>query len=211
MGDRKNSATKPHHPRFPEIVSKMCPEKHARCGDQQEKTEDVQNEMKPLHQSDAEQDHGAAHDESANNSPDQYAVLCAGWNPEMREDEHEHKNVVHAQGVLDQVTGKKVEPVMRPFHTPDDSVKRQRNDHPKGAAPRRCVHAQFAPASMERQQIDPNGNEHANVKGDPEPDARRHAGQGFMRKAVRQSQIARRAEGTYTSQGRICPHKWMLN
>ena len=114
----------------------MFPEKHARCGDQQEKTEDVQNEMKPPHQSDAEQDHGAAHDESANNSPDQYPVLCAGWNPEMREDEHEHKNVVHAQGVLDQVAGKKIEPVVWPFHTPDDSVKSQRDDHPQEAAPR---------------------------------------------------------------------------
>jgi hypothetical protein len=49
------------------------------------------------------------------------------------------------------------------------------------------------------------------VKGDPEPDARRHAGEGFMRKAVRQSQIARRAEGTYTSQVYICPYQWMLN
>ena len=100
---------------------------------------------------------------------------------------------------------------MWPFYTPDDSVKRQRNDHPKGAAPRRRAHAQFAAASMECEQVDPDGDEHANVKGDPEPDARRHAGQVFMRKAVRQSQIARRADGTYTSQGRICPHKWMLN
>jgi len=33
----------------------------------------------PPHQSDAEQKSCAAHDESANNSPDQYAVLCAGW------------------------------------------------------------------------------------------------------------------------------------
>jgi hypothetical protein len=49
------------------------------------------------------------------------------------------------------------------------------------------------------------------VKGDPEPDARRHAGQSFMRKAVRQSQIARRADGLYTSRVRICPYKWMLN
>jgi hypothetical protein len=49
------------------------------------------------------------------------------------------------------------------------------------------------------------------VKGDPKPDARRHGGQGFMRKAVRQSQIARRADKTYTSQERICPYKWMLN
>ena len=84
--------------------------------------------------------------ESANNSPDQYAVLCAGWNPEMREDEHEHKNVVHAQGVLDQVAGKKIEPVVWPFHTPDDSVKGQRDDHPQEAAARRCGHAQFAAA-----------------------------------------------------------------
>ena len=64
---------------------------------------------------------------------------------------------------------------------------------------------------MESEQVNPDGDEHANVKGDPEPDARRHAGQGFMRKAVRQSQIARRADGIYTSQGRICPYKWMLN
>ena len=173
----------------------MFPEKHARCSDQQEKTEDVQNEMKPPHQSDAEQDHGAAHDESANNSPDQYPVLCAGWNPEMREDEHEHKNVVHAQGILDQIAGKKIEPVMWPFHTPDDGVKCQRNDHPKRLRRAAAAMLNSRPRSAESEQVDPNGNEHANVKGDPEPDARRHAGQGFMRKAVRQSQIARRADG----------------
>ena len=86
-----------------------------------------------------------------------------------------------------------------PFHTPDNSVKGQGDDHPQKAAPRRCVHAQFAAAYVESEQVDPYGNEHANVKGDPEPDARCHSGQGFMRKAVRQSQIARDAEGTYTS------------
>src|SRR5215472_2184751 len=144
--DRKNPATEPHHASFPEIVRRIFPEKHARCGDQQEKTEDVQNEMKPTHQSDAEQDHGAAHDERANNSPHQYAVLCARWNPEMREDEHEHKNVVHAQGVLDEIPGKKIEPVMWPLHTPDDSVKGQGDDHPEDAAARSCTHAQFPAA-----------------------------------------------------------------
>ena len=52
---------------------------------------------------------------------------------------------------------------------------------------------------MESEQINPDGDEHANVKGDPEPDARRHSGRGFMRKAVRQSQIAQRADAIYTS------------
>ena len=64
---------------------------------------------------------------------------------------------------------------------------------------------------MKCEEIDSNGDEHTNVKGDPKPDARRHAGQGFMRKAVRQSQIARRADATYTSRGHICPYKWTLN
>jgi hypothetical protein len=97
------------------------------------------------------------------------------------------------------------------FYPPDDAVKGQGEDHPEKAAARRCGHAQFATAQVESEKIDTYGDEHANVKGDPKPDARRHAGQSFMRKAVRQSQIARRAEGTYTSQGRVCPHKWMLN
>src|SRR5262245_25798697 len=154
-------------------MASMFPEKHAHCGDQQEKTEDVQNEMKPPHQSDAEQDHGAAHDQGANNSPDQYPVLCSGRNPEVREDEHEHENVVHAQGVLDEIAGKKIEPVMWPFYTPDDSIEGQRDHYPHEASPRRCAHAQFAAPSTESKQIDPDGDEHANVKSDPEPDARR--------------------------------------
>src|SRR4029078_7203421 len=105
-----------------------------------------------------------------------YPVLCAGWNPEMREDEHEDKNVVHAQGVLDQIAGKKIEPVMRTFNTPHDGIKCQRDDHPKNAATRSSTHAQFAAAPAKRQQIDPNRNAHANVKGDPKPNTRRAAG-----------------------------------
>src|SRR5262249_4578442 len=176
-----------------------------------QKTKDEKNKMKPPHQSDAEQNHGAAHDQGANNSPHQYAVLCAGRDPEVREDKHEHKNVVHAEGVLDQVAGKKIDCVVWAFYTPDDAVKNQRDYHPNKAAARRCAHAQFAAAPTEREQINPNGDEHANVKSDPEPDARRHARQGFMRKAVRQSQIALHADATYTSRRHICPHQWMLN
>jgi len=49
------------------------------------------------------------------------------------------------------------------------------------------------------EQVNPNGNEHANVKGDPKPDARRHGGQSFTPRGSRQSQIARGADATYTS------------
>ncbi len=124
---------------------------------------------------------------------------------------YEHKNVVHAQRVFDQIAGKKIEPVVWPFETPDDTIKSQRDDHPQEAAAARCGHAQFTAPEAESEKIDPNGDEHANVKCDPEPDARRHSGQGFMRKAGPQSQIARRAEATYTSREHICLHQWKLN
>ena len=52
---------------------------------------------------------------------------------------------------------------------------------------------------MEREKVDPNRNEHANVKGDPKPDARRHGGQSFTPLGSPQSQIARDADATYTS------------
>ena len=52
----------------------------------------------------------------------------------MRKDEYEHKNVVHAQRVFDQIAGKKIEPVVWPFETPDDTIKSQQDDHPQEAA-----------------------------------------------------------------------------
>jgi hypothetical protein len=50
------------------------------------------------------------------------------------------------------------------------------------------------------EKVNSNGNEHANVKGDPKPDARCHGGQVFMSRGVEQSQIARSTDATYTSQ-----------
>ena len=105
----------------------------------------------------------------------------------MREDEHKNKNVVHAQRILDQVAGKKIEPVVWSFNTPDQSVKRKRDDHPQDAAPRRGAHAQIAVAQAEREEIDSDCNEDADVKRNPKPDARRHGGQVFMPRGARQS------------------------
>ena len=139
--NRKDTATDPHHVGLSEIASKMLPKKHARGGDQQEESKDVKDEMKTPHQSNAEHDHCAAHDQRADNSPHQNPVLCPWRNTEMREDEHEHKDVVHAQGVLDQVPSEKIEPMVWPFNTPDDDVKGERHQDPDDAASRRSSHA----------------------------------------------------------------------
>ena len=91
------------------------------------------------------------------------------------------------------------------FDAPNNGVKRERDNDPKNAASRCSGHAQCAAAQMKREEVDANGNQHPNVKGDPKPDARRHWGQVFMPKAVGQTQIARRADATYTSHNAFVP------
>src|SRR6266550_5520917 len=98
----------------------MFSKKHACRRDEQEETEEIKNEMKALHQRDTAQDHGAAHDKCADNSPDQNAMLCERRDAEMRENQYKHKNVIHAQRILDQVAGKKIEAVMRTLKAPHE-------------------------------------------------------------------------------------------
>jgi transcription elongation factor GreA len=59
----------------------------------------------------------------------------------------------------------------------------------------RRAHAQFAITTLERDEVDRNCDEDAYVKGDPEPDARRHRGQVFMPRDLRQPQISTGARG----------------
>ena len=40
---------------------------------------------------------------------------------------------------------------------------------------------------MEREEVDPNRNEYAYVKGDPKPDTRRHGGETFMQRGAQQT------------------------
>ena len=54
------------------------------------------------------------------------------------------------------------------------------------------------PRRLEREEVDPNRNEDANVKGDPKPDARRHGGETFMHARHAATQIARLPHAAYS-------------
>src|SRR5438132_3777442 len=72
------------------------------------------------------------------------------------------------------------------------------------------AHVKSAPKPYRRSE-DRLMQRNMETQANPEPDARRHGGQTFTLRGSRQSQIARRADATYTSRGKICPHQWMLN
>jgi hypothetical protein len=54
---------------------------------------------------------------------------------------------------------------------------------------RRCAHAQFAIAKLERDEVDSNCDEDADVKSDPKPNAGCHGEEVFTSREPRQSQI----------------------
>ena len=125
--NRKNPAAHLQHPTLCEIASWMFPKQHAGRSDEQEETEEIKNEMKTVHQCDTAQDHGAAHDECPYYSPDQDASLRHRRNAKMRENQHKYENVVHAQRILDEIAGEKIERVVRSFDSPDQGVKGKRH------------------------------------------------------------------------------------
>src|ERR1700741_1777730 len=88
---------KTHHQTVPEIWFAGLSKKHSNGGHQQENSKDVKNEMKPRHQSHAEQNHDAAHHEGAENSPNKSAMLRHRRHPEISEDDDENEDIIDAQ------------------------------------------------------------------------------------------------------------------
>ena len=62
--------------------------------------------MEAVNQGHTREDQDSPHDQSAQNPPKQDLVLILGWNPEVRKDEQEDKDIINTQGLFDQVTGK---------------------------------------------------------------------------------------------------------
>ena len=117
----------------------------------------------------------------------------------MRENQQKYENIIHAQRILDEIAGEKIERVMWPFDAPDEGIKAERHQHPNRGPLSRSAHAEFPAASLEREQVDSDCDEDADVKRNPKPNARPHGGQVFMPRGARQSQIARGAWTAYTS------------
>src|SRR5437868_6170671 len=99
--NRKNATACSQQPTFSKIARRVLFKKHSRCGEKQEQAKQVKYEIKTLDQRDTTPDHRAAHDECANNSPNQNATLCVWRDVKVREDQHENENIIHAQRILD--------------------------------------------------------------------------------------------------------------
>ena len=157
----------------------MLSEKHSQSGDQQEDAEQVENKMKAPHQRDAAQDHDSAHDQRAEDSPHQRAMLGPRRHAEISKNQYENKDVIDAQRIFDEVSSKKIEAGLRSFNVPDEPIKSERYQHPQYTPLAGRTHAQFPPAVFETDKIDNQRDEDADVKSDPKPNAGCHGALPF--------------------------------
>src|SRR5207253_11224604 len=116
----KGAPAHAHDPTVSEIFCLMFPEKHADGGDNQECAEEIKNKMKTYNQRHSKQDHDSAHDQRSEDSPHQSAMLCDRRDLEITKDQDEDEDVINAERTFDQVTGEKIDTVLRPFDAPDN-------------------------------------------------------------------------------------------
>ncbi len=83
--------------------------RHFNARKNQERSKDINDPVELLNQRDPCEDKNSTHDECAENSPEQNLMLAQCGYPEVAEDQQEHENVVHAEGLLEQVAGEKFE------------------------------------------------------------------------------------------------------
>ena len=92
---------------------------------------------------------------------------------------NKNKNVIDAEGVLNEIASEKIQGAIRPLHFGNDEAEAEGEQDPKHAASRCCARRQRAIPPLEARQIKRDGYEDANMKGDPKPNACRHGGKRF--------------------------------
>ena len=102
-------ATNAQDPALTEFCFIAFAKSHANRGENQESAENIENKVKAIDERNAEPDHDAAHDQRANNSPNEHAMVRDRRHFEIAEDEDEDKDVIDAQRVFDQIPREEIE------------------------------------------------------------------------------------------------------
>ena len=83
-------------------------EGHFDADEDQEEPKDIDDPVKSLNQCDPGNDEDGSQDNGTKNSPEEDLMLIEGRDFKVGEDEQEDKDIVHAEGLFDQVTGQKL-------------------------------------------------------------------------------------------------------
>src|SRR5581483_10468836 len=151
----RQHATEQLHGRiFLRMHLQFRPLQHLHAREDKESTENVDDPVKGFQQHGPQQDERGAHDESAENAPEQRTMLRLRRNREVPEDEQEYEDVVDAERVLDQIAGQEFEAPLAPEGAHDPDVECSRERDPDDRPRQRLLSADGVRVAVEQPQIE---------------------------------------------------------
>src|SRR5438128_11462581 len=82
---------------------------HFDAGHNEQGAEDIEDPVQPLEQRNASKNEHGPYHQCTKNPPEEDCVLVARWHLEIREDQHEDKDVIDTERLFDQVAGEEFE------------------------------------------------------------------------------------------------------
>jgi hypothetical protein len=132
----------------------------------EECAETVENPVEALHEANAGYDEDAAHEQRAEDSPEQHAVLVLVRDSEEAEDYEEKKKIVDAQREFDEISGNELNCDLPSLPEENQNGKCHGQGKPHGAANEGITRAPGASA-LEGKEIQRECGEREDVEEDP--------------------------------------------
>src|SRR5690606_27349247 len=105
-------------------------ERHFYSREDEEPAEEVNHPVETFDQRDSAENKNGAHDESAEDSPEKDLMLVLRRDVKRGEDQDEDENIIDRKAFLDQVAGKKLQPLLAAHEMPDSGSEKSRQCNP---------------------------------------------------------------------------------
>jgi hypothetical protein len=112
-------------------------------------------------------DHGATHDQRADDAPEEHPVLVLRGHGERREDQQEDEDVVDAERLLDKVAGRPFEPLLRALEVVDADIEGDGEADPHGAPCERFTPFNLVGVAVKDAQVERKHAQHEGQKEGP--------------------------------------------
>src|SRR6266516_4932 len=119
----------------------------------QQRPECVNDPVKAADEADTQQNKDRAHDQSADNSPEEHFVLVFAGNAEIAKNQEKHEKIVYAQRKLDGIAGNELQRGNAAMPEIDDRRERSRQNDPHGAPGKSLPESDFVCATMKYPEV----------------------------------------------------------
>ena len=174
VGHRHEPAEELQHPGALGVHVVVARAEHAPSGVDEERGEDVQHPREVLDEGGAGRDEDPAEDERTQHAEEEHPVLILAGDGERGEDDGPDEDVVHGEGLFDQIAGEVLLAELGTPHRPHQDAEGDAQGHPDDRPDRRLAHADDVRSAVRDEIDDQHHQDHAQ-DGEPHPHGNTHA------------------------------------